>query len=259
MFHFVYVTTNIINGKQYIGDHSSDRLNDSYIGSGNLILKAKKKYGLSNFRRDILEKFDTKEEAFFAQEKYIKEYNTLSPNGYNISPSGGMEISGFHSDYTKEIIRNKRKNQKSKSGWTHSPSTIDKIKKSVSEANKGRISPNKGNSYSTEIRAKISNSMSGSRNHNHISNITEERKLILKENLKRDQSGKNNGMYGKNHSEESNQRNRKSHLKENLSASTIDKMKNSAKNKPRINCKYCGKTITYSMHTRWHGEKCKNK
>ena len=80
---FVYITTNLLNGKQYVGDHSTNNLNDGYIGSGYpYFIRAIKEHGKENFKREILEFFDTKEEAFAAQEKYIIQYNTLAPNGY---------------------------------------------------------------------------------------------------------------------------------------------------------------------------------
>lgn len=34
MIHYVYVTTNLINGKQYVGDHSKNSKIDNYLGSG---------------------------------------------------------------------------------------------------------------------------------------------------------------------------------------------------------------------------------
>ena len=52
---YIYKTTNLSNGKQYIGSHDGDPF-DSYIGSGKLIIKAIKKYGRGNFIREILEK-----------------------------------------------------------------------------------------------------------------------------------------------------------------------------------------------------------
>ena len=112
MKHFVYLTTNIITGEQYAGDHSTNNMGDGYLGSGIIIKKALKKYKRENFKREILEFFKTKQEAFNTQEKYINEYNTLSPNGYNISPTGGPECGGRHLEETKKklVIQIKVKN-----------------------------------------------------------------------------------------------------------------------------------------------------
>lgn len=66
-FNFVYITTNLINGKQYIGDHSTNNLDDHYLGGGVYLNRSIKKYGKENFKREILEQFGTKKEAFDAQ------------------------------------------------------------------------------------------------------------------------------------------------------------------------------------------------
>jgi len=46
-FNYIYITTNLINGHQYIGDRSCDYnpYMDLYLGSGILFLKKKKEYG----------------------------------------------------------------------------------------------------------------------------------------------------------------------------------------------------------------------
>ena len=113
-FNFVYITTNLINGKQYVGDHSCDNLEkDTYLGSGKLtLIPAIKKYGKENFKREILEFFDSKEEAFEAQEKYIIQYNTLEPVGYNISPKGGHGAKGCWSEESKKKNSKKLKGKK---------------------------------------------------------------------------------------------------------------------------------------------------
>jgi hypothetical protein len=43
-YHIVYVTVNKINGKCYVGSHTTNNLNDSYLGSGIIINEAIKKY-----------------------------------------------------------------------------------------------------------------------------------------------------------------------------------------------------------------------
>jgi group I intron endonuclease len=116
-FNFVYITTNLVNGKQYVGDHSCDDINCAYtkryIGSGRPYLKnAINEYGRKNFKKEILEFFTTKQDAFNAQSKYIIQYNTLVPNGYNISPKGGFMKNGSHSEESKEKIRNKNRGRK---------------------------------------------------------------------------------------------------------------------------------------------------
>ena len=93
-FNYVYLITNLVNQKQYIGEHSTNNLNDNYFSSSAYVKNAVKKYGTENFKIEILEQFNTKQTAFNAQEKYIKYYNTLIPVGYNISPTGGSNCKG---------------------------------------------------------------------------------------------------------------------------------------------------------------------
>ncbi len=45
-YHYIYLIINDINKKYYKGIHSTQNLNDNYMGSGRALEKAKKKYGL---------------------------------------------------------------------------------------------------------------------------------------------------------------------------------------------------------------------
>lgn len=174
--YYVYLTTNLLNGKQYIGDHFIEAKDKKYYyGSGILISKALKKYGEENFFKEILEWFETKEEAFNAQEKYIQLYNTIHPNGYNISPKGGHQITGSFSGETLKILSEKSKGKipwnkgknmpdsskekmsKSHRGLSHSPETKEKIGKSGI----GRVGWNKGKNMSESSKEKMSKSHIG--------------------------------------------------------------------------------------------------
>jgi len=112
-FHFVYITTNLINKMQYVGDHSTNNINDKYLGSGRpYFQRALKEYGKENFKREILEFFLTKQEAFDAQEKYIIQYNTLVPNGYNLSPKGGHHCPNSWSEESKKKLSISKKGKR---------------------------------------------------------------------------------------------------------------------------------------------------
>jgi hypothetical protein len=63
----IYKTTNLINGKFYIG--KDERNKDDYLGSGLLLNRAIKKYGINNFIKEIIEQCDTREELC-TREKY---------------------------------------------------------------------------------------------------------------------------------------------------------------------------------------------
>jgi hypothetical protein len=87
---YIYKVTNKVNGKIYIG-LSTKKNNPSYFGSGKLINKAIKKYGLSNFEKEILEECTNSNELAKAEIKWIEFHDSCNPSiGYNISPGGDL-------------------------------------------------------------------------------------------------------------------------------------------------------------------------
>lgn len=107
MYGYVYLTTNLVNGKKYIGQHRSDGFDSKYYGSGVLFVKALDKYGKSNFDRIILAKCDSEEELNFDERRLIAEYDAVnSPYFYNISDGGssGNPLAGKTAEEIQEIV-----------------------------------------------------------------------------------------------------------------------------------------------------------
>lgn len=84
MFYLIYKITNLQNGKFYIGKHQTKDVNDGYIGSGKLLKLAIDKYGIENFKKEILcyckdaDEMNAKEKAFVV----------ISESSYNLCPGG---------------------------------------------------------------------------------------------------------------------------------------------------------------------------
>jgi hypothetical protein len=50
-YNYFYKITNNINNHFYYGIHSTDNINDGYMGSGRRLNRALKKYGIANFNK----------------------------------------------------------------------------------------------------------------------------------------------------------------------------------------------------------------
>lgn len=148
----IYCVTNKINNKKYIGqtisslkkrwaEHCSTRPDVK------LLHQAIKKYGKENFEIESLKECNSIEDLNFSEIQLIKEYNTLTPNDYNLALGGNQQ--GKHSEETKNKIRlahlgkskgpmsedHKVKIKIANTGKTHSDKTKEKLK-IISERNK---------------------------------------------------------------------------------------------------------------------------
>ncbi len=132
MKHCVYTTTNMKNGKMYIGIHSTVDMDDGYLGSGSKLKEDIKKYGKDDFIKQVMHVFDTREEAFACEHDIVTQGIVEDPAFYN------------------QIVGGK--------GCTMTDEIKEKISKTKKERGKlkGEKNPNYGGKcFTDEIKAKI--------------------------------------------------------------------------------------------------------
>jgi group I intron endonuclease len=115
---YIYKITNKINNKCYIGESQMDNIEDRWRSHLRTFRTGKRgcpalksavtKYGIENFKFEILI-ICFNESCFEMEKMYIKKYNSLVPNGYNISPGGqfGTFKGWQHTEETKKKISEK--------------------------------------------------------------------------------------------------------------------------------------------------------
>jgi len=89
-YHFLYKTTNLINGKYYYGMHSTYKLDDGYLGSGKILRYSIRKYGKENFSIYFLEFFSSREELVDAEIRWITEEMILNDSLCMNLKKGGL-------------------------------------------------------------------------------------------------------------------------------------------------------------------------
>ena len=106
--HYIYLTTNIINGMRYIGKHYGE-LDDAYLGSGKLLKEDIAKYGKEHFHKSILYISNDDLENSEKEKQFIALYNAVSnPLFYNIHEGGyGGNTTAGYSPEEKEALRRK--------------------------------------------------------------------------------------------------------------------------------------------------------
>jgi group I intron endonuclease len=138
----IYLTTNLINNKKYIGKDINN--NPKYLGSGSVLKKAIKKYGKANFKKEILEYCLSKEELWEKEEYWLNFFNAESDPLFYNRTNKAYGNSG-------QTLEGKEKISQARKGWIPS----DETKKRMSEGRKGH------KMYNNEWRLKIKNALTG--------------------------------------------------------------------------------------------------
>lgn len=104
-YHYIYKTTCLVTGKYYLGMHSTDDLNDGYIGSGKRLWYSINKYGKENHVCEILEHYFTREWLREREAELVNPETLTDPLCMNLKLGGdggfghinelGLNRSGF--------------------------------------------------------------------------------------------------------------------------------------------------------------------
>jgi hypothetical protein len=98
-YHFLYKTINIVTSKYYIGVHTTDALDDGYLGSGVVIKRSIQKYGVDKHERQVIQFFETREACLLAEKECITEGMIADLMCMNLRQGGR---GGFTSDQQRQ-------------------------------------------------------------------------------------------------------------------------------------------------------------
>ena len=195
--YYVYLHTNLINGKKYVGITSQEpeqRWKNGKGYKGQHFSNAIKKYGWNNFKHEVLYSNLSETKAKILEVSLIHFYESADPKyGYNVSEGG---------DIVSEETKNKI--SKANKGKVRSEETRKKLSESLSGVNnpnygkRGAETSMYGRHLSEEHKAKISEANSGANHHFYGKRLSEEHRKKLSEAHK----GANNPNYGRHLSEE---------------------------------------------------------
>lgn len=183
-YHFIYKTTNLLSGRYYIGMHSTDDLNDGYLGSGTYLRRSINKHGKENHSIEILEFLNSREELAARERELVslqeiakKECMNLKVGGqggfteeaqkkgrisYSINYRKKYETDAqFREEHKKRSIRGYEKGLKSYmesglhnhatfKGKSHKPETIEKMKLAAIGRGKGVNNSQYGTCWTTD-------------------------------------------------------------------------------------------------------------
>ncbi len=228
MFHFTYMTTHT-NGKYYVGRHSTQNLEDNYLGSGKWIRSIKDK---TQLKREIISFYNNHEDLLNAEKLLIREHidkdNCMNFNNSSVGFGSGK--------YNPNSDPNKKEELRLIFLGDKNPAKRPEVRQKMSEAQKGkRLGPRK---LSPEGIQNIINARRGRK-------YTEEGKKKLSEARKlayANGTRKPNTKSGWTHSEESKK--------------TQSEL---AKKRPKYQCIHCGTLATIGPLTRFHNDKCKHR
>lgn len=160
MIGYIYKTTNLINGKMYIGKHKAITFEpEKYKGSGTILLRAFSKYGKENFKCELIEWCETEDDLNIREKYWINYFNCqFNDNYYNLASGGeggiGRDIDNPNSYWSDPVKREHAKKETKKS--------LKKYYDNHPNAHAGKNNPMYGKKASDETRQKLSTAFKNS-------------------------------------------------------------------------------------------------
>jgi group I intron endonuclease len=157
----IYIITNTLNGKQYVGQSTGIRkrftrhrraARTKMVRESFYLHNSIAKHGVENFKFEILLYADDREYLNLMEQRCITGYNTMSPAGYNLDTGGG--VSRTVSESTKEKMRGR-------TAWNKGIPATEEAKRRHSSAMMGKPSPQKGKPKTDAEKLKQSMAMKG--------------------------------------------------------------------------------------------------
>jgi group I intron endonuclease len=158
---YIYKITNTTNNKSYIGytTNPTERWAAHRHNQGSkLVFQAIKKYGLNKIKFKVIA-----EDNVDNEQSYIDKYNTIAPNGYNLTDGGGLPPNHKGKTYI-EIYGNKRKAEQ------------QRLKRHLKQIQSGGYGPMR---HTAKSKAKISEAVSGKNNPMYGKKQSEKTKKLI--------------------------------------------------------------------------------
>lgn len=181
MFFYIYQITNLINGKIYVGKHKSDKHpnENGYHGSGKQIIAAIKKYGIENFKKEVLHFCSSMEEMNRKEAEIVTEDFVKRKDTYNMHKGGLGGWEHINLDSNKRVEVNAQVSSRIKElGLGGTQHWTEESWKKV-----------RATGWSELVKKGIVNP-------DTWSHLTNEEKQIRRDLLSSKVSGSNNGSYG---------------------------------------------------------------
>lgn len=247
-FYYVYLITNIILNKQYVGSRICYALTpeeDIYWGTSDYLDADIKIYGIENFTKEIIStEYTNKNDMLNGETFYILKYNTLEPNGYNrflpnvrkgFHRAGQSTYNIWVEKYGVEIADQKLKECNAKISKTLKE--LYKIKENHPMFGRGYLIEGEKNGMYNKHHSEKAKKQIGITRKERGCGVGEKNNMFGNGYKI---TGENNGMFGKHHTDKSK-----------------EKLRNATLNTPKITCQECLKDYYPWHYIQYHGEKCK--